>query len=56
MNPRHRAWECAHALITDYPDRLTQEQYIRAFIATMRPESADLECIAIACRVIEVRK
>lgn len=51
MNPHHTAWECAFVLITQYPDRLTPEQYIRAFIATMRPERADLECIAVLAQL-----
>lgn len=55
MNPHHIAYECAYTLVEDYPDRLTPEQYVQAYIATMRPEAADLEMIALACRVIEER-
>ncbi len=55
MNPHHRAWEAAFVLVTQFSDRLTPAQFVAAYVATMAPERADLECIALACRVIEAR-
>lgn len=55
MNPHHAAWECAFVLTTEFVDRLTPEQFVTAYLATLQPERADLECIALACRLIEAR-
>jgi len=50
------AWECAWVLLQDFRDRLTPDQFLTCWDAYMRgPERADLDCIALACRVIGTR-
>lgn len=56
MKASEIAFDCAWALTTDFADRMTPQQFVQAYVACMRgPKRADLECIALACRVIEAR-
>lgn len=54
--PSARAFECAIALLDDFPDRLTQAQRVQCHVAALAgPDEAPLDAIALACHLVGAR-